>query len=33
MTSNSEKIGPVALEVVELCLSEGIKQTVSNLDS
>ena len=27
-TSNSEKIKPVALAVIELCLSEGISQSV-----
>ena len=26
--SNSEKIKPVALAIIELCLSEGISQTV-----
>jgi len=29
VTSNSEKIKPVALAVVELCLTEGISQAVS----
>ena len=28
-TSNSEKIKPVTLTVIELCLSEGIRQAVS----
>jgi len=28
-TSNSEKIKPVALAIIELCLSEGIRQAVS----
>ena len=28
-TSNSEKMKPVALAVIELCLSEGIRQSVS----
>ena len=28
LTSNSEKIWPVALAVIELCLTEGISQTV-----
>ena len=28
-TSNSEKIKPVALTVIELCLSEGISQSVT----
>ena len=28
-TFNSEKIKPVALAVIELCLSEGISQSVS----
>ena len=28
-TSNSEKIKPVALAVIELCLTEGISQSVS----
>ena len=28
-TSNSEKIKPVALAVIELCLSEGISQLLS----
>ena len=27
--SNSEKIKPVALAIIELCLSEGIRQSVS----
>jgi len=27
--SNSEKIKPVALSVIELCLTEGISQAVS----
>ena len=27
--SNSEKIKPVALAVIELCLTEGIRQAVS----
>ena len=31
--SNSEKIKPVALAVVELCLSEGISQLLSQLVS
>ena len=30
-TSNSEKIKPVALAVIELHLSEGIRQSVSQL--
>ena len=30
VTSNSEKIKPVALAIVELCLSEGINQSVEN---
>ena len=30
-TSNSEKIKPVALAVIELCLSEGISQSVTYL--
>ena len=29
VTLNSEKIKPVALAVIELCLSEGISQSVS----
>ena len=29
MTSNSEKFKPVALAVIELCLSEGISQSVT----
>ena len=29
-TSNSEKIKPIALAVVELCLPEGIRQAVSH---
>ena len=29
--SNSEKIKPVALAVIELCLSEGVSQSVSQL--
>ena len=29
-TSNSEKIKLVALSVIELCLSEGIRQSVEN---
>ena len=29
-TSNSEKIKPVALVIIELCLSEGISQSVEN---
>ena len=29
MTSNSDKIKPVALAIIELCLSEGIRQSVS----
>jgi len=29
VTSNSEKIKPVALAVIELCLTEGIRQSVS----
>jgi len=28
-TSNSEKIKPEALAVIELCLSEGIRQLLS----
>ena len=28
-TSNSEKIKPVALAVIELCLTEGVSQAVS----
>jgi len=28
-TSNSEKMRPVALAIVELCESEGIRQAVS----
>ena len=28
--SNSEKIKPIALTVIELCLSEGISQSVEN---
>jgi len=28
-TSNSKKINPIALAVIELCLSEGIRQLVS----
>jgi len=28
VTSNSEKIKPVALAIIELCLSEGISQSV-----
>jgi len=28
VTSNSEKIKPVALAIVELCLSEGISQAI-----
>jgi len=28
VTSNSEKIKPVALAIVELCKSEGIRQSV-----
>ena len=28
--SNSEKMKPVALAVIELCLSEGISQSVEN---
>ena len=28
VTSNSEKIKPVALAVIELCLTEGISQAV-----
>ena len=31
VTSNSEKIKPVALTVIELCLSEGISQLLSLL--
>ena len=33
MTSNNEKIEPVALAVIELCLSEGISQSVSQIDT
>ena len=29
LTSNSEKIKPVALAVIKLCLTEGISQSVS----
>ena len=29
VTSNSETMKPVALAVIELCLSEGIRQSVS----
>ena len=29
-TSSSEKIKPVALAIIELCLSEGISQSVEN---
>ena len=29
-TSNSEKIKPVALAIIELCLTEGISQAVSH---
>jgi len=29
-TSNSEKIKPAALTIVELCESEGIRQSVSS---
>ena len=32
-TLNSEKIKPIALAVIELCLSEGISQSVSHLVS
>ena len=32
-TSNSRKIKPVALAVIELRLSEGISQSVSQSDS
>ena len=28
-TSNSEKVKPIALAVIELCLSEGISQSVT----
>ena len=28
-TSNSEKIKPIALAVIKLCLSEGISQSVT----
>ena len=31
-TSNSEKIKPIALAVIELCLSEGISQSVTIYD-
>ena len=31
--SNSEKIKPIALAVIELCLSEGISQPVTYLPS
>ena len=31
VTSNSEKIKPIALAVIELRLSEGISQSVSQL--
>ena len=30
-TSISEKIGPVALAIINLCLSEGISKSVSQL--
>ena len=33
LTSNSEKIKPVALAVIELCLTEGISQSVSRKNS
>jgi len=32
-TSNSEKIKPMALAIVELCWSEGIRQLVNQLVS
>ena len=32
-TSNSEKIKPIALAVIELRLSEGISQSVTQLDT
>jgi len=32
-TSNSEKIKPVALAIVELCESEGISQSVRQVGS
>ena len=31
MTTYSEKIKPVALAIIELCLSEGISQSVNYL--
>ena len=33
LTSNSEKIKPVALAVIKLCLTEGISQSVSRKNS
>ena len=32
-TSNNEKIKPVVLAIIKLCLSEGISQLVTQLDS
>ena len=31
--SNSEKIKPVALAIIELCLSEGISQSVQSVEN
>ena len=33
VTSNSEKSNPVDLAIIELCLSEGIDQAVSQITS